>query len=110
MTLPFNLVEGFMMDCVWEVDPLVVTITTIIQKTGYTHTQMSELSDIAQERYEADGFTFISSLIESFGQQQIGACEMLAECQADYEELYEMLAGGYIDKVSESETEALSWW
>jgi hypothetical protein len=107
---PFNLVEGYLMDCNWAVSDFVVTIKTIIQKSGLTHTQMSELVDVAQERYESEGFTFVSSVIDSFGQQPIGACEMLAECQADYEELYEMLAGSIIDKVVESETTALSWW
>jgi len=106
---PFRI-PGVSEECYWEQKGIVMTLTSYVQKTGVTHTQMSALTDTAQEEYEQGGFTFLSSEISSYGQQEVGACEMLAECRADYEELYEMLAGANVDKVSRDEVSDLSWW
>jgi len=110
-TQPFEIGNNFY-DCNWISIGIDLKITTFVQKEDTTYTEMVALSETAQEQYEQEGFSFCPDglVIESFGQQEIGACEMLAECQADYQELYDMLAGALVIQVSSAETKQLSWW
>lgn len=106
---PFEIGTNFF-ECYWHVDDIRLRISTFVQKEDTTQTEMIALSETAQGEYEQNDFTFDDLTIESFGQQEIGACEMLEECRADYSELYEMLSGAFVEKVTENEVEQLGWW
>lgn len=96
--------------CTWSTNRIDLHASTVVSESGVTYTDMETMSDNVQATLEGDGFTFLGYSIATSGQQEIGACEMLAECQADYEELYNSVVGDDLGLVTEEDSSAISWW